>query len=485
MLKSLSFYTSSLLFTVIISFSTIPIFTRYLSPSEYGILAIYAMFGGIFVNVLSIGMSGATVLFYYKLNIKDFSSLNFTNLIFLIFMFIAGFFLLQYVDVFIVNNIFNNNISKDIIYFSYLYGCLFKLYSYFLIQFIHQKKAKEHFVYSIIFTSIFTILSLILLLIYMQGLYSRIYAGLIVLIILIPFIIYSHRQYLSLKFSASKLKKSIVYSYPYVPGSIVAAVNDSFDKTMLTNFKGSADVGLYQIAQTISSMNDQIFDIFKKIFSPYFLENAVNLNKENSTLIITNYYRLMGIFSIISFVVSLFSLELIQILTTEEYYFAAYLVPLFIATIFLNSLVNVVSKPQLMIAEKLIYDMFSSIAFVILNVLLNLYLIPLYGPFGALIALFFSTLVSNIMTLYFSQKFLYLPLSYLKIFIIYSMFILSLFPIYLLILSNYAIWQIIIIKLIFLLIYIFLIIKLSILDWEIIKKYANVFFMKTNFNIRL
>ena len=474
MLKNLSYYTASLIVTSIISILTVPIFTRYLTVSDYGILAIYGLFGGTLINILSIGMTSASIMFYHKLDSKDFNSLNFTNVVFMLSLFSFGGYLLTFIDDFIVKEIFDNKISKDVIYYSYYYAILFKIYSHFNVQFIHQKRAKLHFIFSLTFTGIFTIVSLVLLIYFSQGLYSRIFGGFVVLFILTPFMIFSQRKFLSLLFSLKKLKRSLLYSYPYLPGSIVNTVNDSFDKTMLTNFKGTTDVGYYQIAQQVSAINSQFINILQTVFAPFFLENSQNLDKEKTRLIVDRYHEIIVLFNFVCFGTCLFGHEMIIILTTKEFYFAAQLIPIIIASSFFAFITGTISKPQLMISEKLIYSFYSSLVFVIINVSLNIYLIPLYSAIGALIALLVATIISSIMTLYFSQKFFYMPISYKKIFLNYSLFLVSLVPIYILMNSSLFFWQIILLKILLIFIYLIISIKLSLIEVSRIKYYFSV-----------
>ena len=86
MLKNISHYGIATIITNIIAIVSLPFFTRYLTPADFGILAIYAIFGSITSNFLSVGLMVATERFYYKEknNTDYFSALNFTNLIFIL-----------------------------------------------------------------------------------------------------------------------------------------------------------------------------------------------------------------------------------------------------------------------------------------------------------------------------------------------------------------------------------------------------------------
>ena len=368
MLKNLSHYTLSFIYINILSFLTIPIFTRYLTPADYGVLAIFGMFGSIITNIFSVGLLSVSIVFYHKLDFSFFKSLNFTNFIFLFFSFFVGLLLVYISEDFIVKNIFNDSINKNILYLSYFYSCLYRFYFYFYQQLIQQKRSRLYLIFSILFNTTVTISALILLVIYSQGLFSRIYSGIFSLILFAPLIFLFNLKYLSFEFSFKKLFKSIKFSYPYISGTIIGSINDSFDKTMLNNFKGKSELGQYHIAQQFSSMTKEIMNLINQIWSPFFFENASKSNDTKKQNIIEKYYEIICFFNYIAVIISCFCHEIIILLTTEQYYFSAFLIPIFIASYLFASMVGSLSKLQLMISEKLIYSVYSSVLFVIIKI---------------------------------------------------------------------------------------------------------------------
>ena len=50
-----------------ISFVTLPIYTRFLSPSDFGIIALFFTFGMISTGLVSLGIKNATYRYYFKL----------------------------------------------------------------------------------------------------------------------------------------------------------------------------------------------------------------------------------------------------------------------------------------------------------------------------------------------------------------------------------------------------------------------------------
>jgi hypothetical protein len=80
-LKDSSYFLITVLVTSGLGFVTIPIYTRHLSPSDYGILALFILFGSVVVNMVSVGLMSSSYRYYfeYKSDLKQFRIFNTTN----------------------------------------------------------------------------------------------------------------------------------------------------------------------------------------------------------------------------------------------------------------------------------------------------------------------------------------------------------------------------------------------------------------------
>ena len=87
-----SIYMFSSVFSFAVSILVLPVYTRYLNPSDFGIVVLFIMFGNLLIGFLSINLHFATYRYYfkYKDNMEKFRTLNSTNLIFLILIFLLS-----------------------------------------------------------------------------------------------------------------------------------------------------------------------------------------------------------------------------------------------------------------------------------------------------------------------------------------------------------------------------------------------------------
>ena len=127
MFKDTSDYIKGAIFINFVSFITLPIYTRYLTPEDFGIIALSFIFGQITATIFSFGLSNATTRFFFEYKEKDqldnFKSLNTTNLIFQVVVFILiGLLIFLFSKNFSIL-IFKDENLKKIVFLSYVYGC--------------------------------------------------------------------------------------------------------------------------------------------------------------------------------------------------------------------------------------------------------------------------------------------------------------------------------------------------------------------------
>ena len=116
-----------------LSFITLPIYTKYLTPSDFGIIALGFLFGQITTSIFSFGLSNATTRFFFefreKKQLDDFRLLNTTNLVFQIILFILiGLLIFLFSKNFSIL-IYQDENLKKIIFLSYVYGVLNRIYN--------------------------------------------------------------------------------------------------------------------------------------------------------------------------------------------------------------------------------------------------------------------------------------------------------------------------------------------------------------------
>ena len=415
-----SIYMFSSAFSFAVSILVLPVYTRYLSPSDFGIVVLFLMFGNLLIGFLSINLHFSTYRYYfkYKDNMEKFRVLNSTNLIFLLLIFLLSGGLIYFLSGWFSSILFDKLLTKKLIQLSFLSGCLEYL-------FLYMTTLLNAEIRSIPFTGITvsrillnTILSFYFIFQYSLTYMARINAILITQGILVLCLIFITKNMFSTKISLASLKKSLKLSFPIIPHQMIGMIQGSFDKTMLNKYTGSISVGFYSFGERFSLVLKATMDSVGKVWNPFFMDKAHENTEESKREIVIRFYELAYLFMIIGLCLIYFSEEMIKLLTTKEFYPSMYVVPVYVYY-YLFAIIGTLTMNQISYSEKMIYILPASIAGVIINISLNIFLIPKFGAIGAAGATAIAALFQQLILFYYAMKLYPLPLGKMRLVCLY------------------------------------------------------------------
>ena len=427
MIKDTKFYFISNISSLFIAIFSLPIFTRLLSPSDFAILALFVLFGSLTSQIISLSLTEASRKFFF--DDLNFVKINSTNFLAVMFIFILFAFIISLLTDKISNYIFDNKISGNIVMISYFYGCIIWFYQYLNTLFIIQQKSYDYFLINF-FSNIASPLLAVLILINTELTYeARIIAmfGIFFISCFISF--YLNRGLFKIEFDFKSIKKSFIFSIPLVPNSIVSQVHEATDKTMTNHFLGLNSLGILSIAVRIADISKLIINSFLQAWDPYFLKNASKdlLNKKR---ILSGFYIILSVVFLSCFSVSLFSEEIIKVLTVKEYFFTIKYIPLICFSIFLVHIFTSLSVNQLIKTEKTGTFFKVSLISLFMNVFLNLLLIPKFQIYGAIYATMISGVFSGAYSFFLGQKYFKIDIKFIRIIQLILIYIILNIPIY-------------------------------------------------------
>ena len=163
--------------------------------------------------------------------------------------------------------------------------------------------------------------------------------------------------------------------------------------------------------------------------TPYFLKNAKNtlINKKK---ILSGFYIIISVIFISTYSLALFSEEIIKFLTVEEYYFTIKYVPIICFSIFIIHIFTSLSFNQIISTEQTGSLLKVSFLAFLINIFLNILLIPKFQIYGAIIATMISGFISGIYSFYLGQRFFPISINYsslIKIILLYVIFNIPIF----------------------------------------------------------
>lgn len=392
-----SLFTSAMLYTIGsfllkgINFFTIPIFTRLLSTTDYGITSIYTTWSGLFAIFIGLGINGTIGSAKANLDEKEYREYLSSN------MFLStGAFLI----ILILISIFNNKISI-IVGLSSSLCILLVIQSFFsfVISFISSvytfdKEPIKYLKLSFITTLLNIIVSILLIFSldsnkYLGKIYGAAAVTIVIGIILYFNIIFKGKKLISKK----HWKYCLPIAIPIIFHNISHLVLNQADRVMLQQWTNDSIVGIYSFTYNIGIMlNIMHMSINSAWVAWYFDALKDKIYEEIKDK--AKWYII--IFTVITGMFLLGSPEVIKILSPREYWDGIKLLPLIILGYYFVFLYTFGVNYEFY-KKKTSFVAAGTIVAAIINIGINFILIPKIGVSGAAISTLIAYLVLFIM----------------------------------------------------------------------------------------
>jgi O-antigen/teichoic acid export membrane protein len=217
-------------------------------------------------------------------------------------------------------------------------------------------------------------------------------------------------------FNATMLKKMLQYALPLVPTSVAFWILNSSSAYFIKYFKTDAEVGLFSIAASIASGVGMIVGAFQMAWGPFAFSIMNRPEAKSVFSSVLTIYTIVASFTALA--VALFAKEILILLTTPDYY-SAHIVSgilAFNAIIYGYAYIGILG---ISIAKKTSPLAISVTAGAIITTLLFFFLVPLLGKEGAAISTLLGYAIVPIYVFYRSQKVWHIPFRYMPSIIIF------------------------------------------------------------------
>jgi O-antigen/teichoic acid export membrane protein len=369
-------YLFAELFNKGLVFFTMPVFTRLLTPAEYGQIGVFFTIVSIITVILSLNINASIVIKYNDENDNFKSYLGANFLFLLLFLILSNLILLFFSDYIVVKFGMNFNVFVA----GLITASMTVIIQYYLSYLQSKQQSRKLANLNILKNLAVTIMSLLLIyLISTDKHYGIIFSNLCVSLI---FAIICTR-YLMCDFNFTLEKKYIInalnFSIPLLPHSIAGVIYSQYDRLMITSYLGADSAGIYYLSYNIGLMIVVFVSAVNSAWIPYFIENINNDNYHK----IQKYSELFILATcLVSLGLILFGRTLVEIMANSQYVDAHKYVPFFAVAGVFNMLYSLFSL-YLFRKEKTGVISVISIFCCLLNVISNYFLIPLLGLFGA------------------------------------------------------------------------------------------------------
>ena len=414
LIRNTIIYTVAGILPQLVNFVLLPVYTKYLTPGEYGIVNSMQVLGSIMLVVFTLAVERGLYRIYYDYKTeserRDYLG---TILTFIIFSStaIAG---IMFAFAHVVVHIFSS-----IPFFPYFtYAILSSLLASFslvpIIYFQIEEQASKYFFVSLGQFLLSAAATVLLIVVYGQGAKGMLAASVIAGLIFLPVFVYYSIRIANIRFRWDALKKNIAFSVPLLPSIIMAWVMNVSDRIFVERFDSLADVGIYSLGYKLASITTLVAAGFFSAYTPVFYKTANTDDQEQAKNLLKSYnnkFLLAVLF--LSFAVAFFAKELVLFLVNKKYYDAFTVIPV-VSLAFFFSQGSGIFNLMIYQEKKTLQIMYITVSGGLFNIGGNFLLIPRFGYLGAaystLATFFFLALVS----FWYARRCYFVPLDWVK-----------------------------------------------------------------------
>ncbi|WP_395496493.1 lipopolysaccharide biosynthesis protein [Arsenophonus endosymbiont of Lipoptena cervi] len=402
-------------------FISIPIFSYLFDPIQYGYYSLINNSIIILYVFISLNLQNAVInrCMITKKNLYSYlSTIIYFIIPFQIILILFEPFYSAFISYYLGIN------QKDFIFI--LIICIMLTYIYIYTAYLQASSQSYHY---IMINTISKIIETILIFYFAYFLtsnkyMSKIYAQIIINIIIIIYIIVSFKFKFS-KFKFKYLKEALIFSIPLMGHVISNALLAQIDKIIISKFIGLYDAGIYSFTYNFSICIIIIIIAWNSAWRPNFY---YFLNNKNYCVIKKITYGSTILIFLTCIISMLFSKEMIYFLSSYKYHSSIPILPLIIIG---NALIHIylIYVNFLFYKRKTIIISCATFGVLIINIILNYYLVPKFNITGSacstIISYFFLALLNYSITTYITKN----NIISFKYLIFYTIGLLSTYPI--------------------------------------------------------
>jgi O-antigen/teichoic acid export membrane protein len=396
--KATAWYTVGNLFVRSVSFLLLPLYSNLISTEDFGNYALIMSLYAVIAVFYQSGLQSALSKYYLEEESESrrkeiFSTiLNATGIIGIILT----------VIIFLFSGWIAHETAGSSAYGG-LIRIIFAALFFESITFItlHLLRTKELARKVVLYSSFSAVVNLVLniyLVYYLRlGIYGIIWAQLVtsvlVFLIILPFL---RENYLPI-IRTARLKTYFSFSYPLIIAGLLSALVDVIDRFIIDHFLGKSEVGIYSFSYRIALVMNIFVMSLRSAWTPYSIRlyNKGDYSREFGK----SFTKIIAVSLLIFLVVSIFIDDLFNFsvsgfqLFDIQYAGGIKIIPVILISYFFSAVITYYSVYPY-VSGKSGHFLVSDAIALIINILFNFILIPLYGIMGAAAATLLSYLGS-------------------------------------------------------------------------------------------
>ncbi len=384
--KGTSIYTLGSVLIKASGFLLIPVYTRYLTPDDYGVMSIVAVIVAILTAILSMGMFQAQTRFYYDFN-EDRDKVG--RLLFTINVLVFSTALLVCVVLCVFGEGFFERIieSDQVLFYPFVIIAIWTAFFHVFNQLVanYYIAAKKYTLSATILFLQFliTVVSVIYFVVILgEGALGGVKGVLIAQVVSFAAFYWKYASHFVRRLNRRYLRDVLAMGLPVTIHSTATAVLASVDKLIVEAFLPMAAVGLYALGYKFGLVMSVVVISVNRAWLPNYFELMNQPAGGRAREIRRMFCLWMSGLGALCIAGAVWSDELVRLMAAPDFYDAAAVVPVILLAYFFQGIYFFMISP-LFYFKKTIMLPVITVAGAVVNVGLNFVLIPRYGIMGA------------------------------------------------------------------------------------------------------
>jgi O-antigen/teichoic acid export membrane protein len=385
LLHQSSFYLLGQMLQKAVSFLLLPVWTIYLTPSEYGFMGILTAYSNIIHVLLMFGIYAAVTRHYFDFKNDHEAQCRYVSSNFLFLATVSG--IVLAILALFGRPFWEWATASAIPFRPYVilmliscYGGLLYRLPYSLFQ--AQQKVPKCITFDLGGFFLSTTLCLVMVVGWKMGIFGMLLGGCIAQVLIALIITgFLLKEWFVPRLEWRHISSTLAFGLPIVPHLLSGWALAFVDRVMLARMVPMAEVGRYTLGYTLGMVMLMIVSSINEAYQPYYYNLMTSSpNPQPKILRIVSYY-LAGL-GLIALIGSIFAGEFIALLTPVKFHGSALYVPPILLGYFMVGLYYFVSSPIFYHKKTHVLPIITGIA-AVLNIALNYLLIPRFGAIAA------------------------------------------------------------------------------------------------------
>jgi len=369
----------------------LPFFTRALTPQDYGVVALVSLIGVAMSGLFTLGTGNSMgVLYFREMDITKRPTIIWSNILLLTVNGVFWYTLVFVSAPMLSTLMFQSDRYADLIRLALLGSVFSTIADPWLAYLRMEEKASRYVVITLISSLLSIVLSIWLVLVQGLGVQGAILAGTLAqgIMLLVNWLMIGRQ--LLFHIDATLFLPLVRIGFPSIFGLFAFLLIDYADRQMIERLVSLDALGVYSVGYSFAMVMSIAMGAFATAWPPYFMSYLNKLDEARIVFSRVLTYYLMGFGSLI--VLFFFAAKPVVLLMTAPTFHEAHLVVGLVAAAYMLKGCYMIVLPGIYFAEKLHKQSAVEWIAAIINIGLNLWLIPHLGIVGAALATFISYL---------------------------------------------------------------------------------------------